>query len=108
MGILEQAAMMNSVNNANAPFLGQQNAAQNAYVVTNSTMGQSTLANQYARELNRDANMVGVFKILRAEDGFIVHCAQGEGYMYKTYVANDIDEAFDKAKAHLVVEAMSK
>lgn len=56
----------------------------------------------------RDSSVVGMFKILRAEDGFIVRCAEDEGYTYKTYVANNIDEAFDKAKAYLVTEALSK
>lgn len=76
-----------------------QNAAMNAT--------QSNILQEMAAR-NQDNEMVGVFKILRAEDGFIVRCAPGEGYKQKTFVANDIDEAMDKAKVFLVTEALQK
>lgn len=61
-----------------------------------------------AGQYSRDTELVGVFKLVKAEDGYIVKCAPGEGYQYKTYVAADINEALDKAKAYLVTEALSK
>ena len=74
---------------------------------------QNSIMNDYANQMKASAwrsqgeeGIVGQFKIIKAEDGFIIRCARGEGYTYKTYVANDIDEAFDKAKAHLVSEAL--
>ena len=75
---------------------------------------QNSIMNDYAtqmkaseRRIHGEDGLTGVFKIIKAEDGFIVRCAKGEGYTYKTYVANDIDEAFDKAKAHIVAEALA-
>ena len=88
------------------------NAAQATSTnITGSMLGAQNATAQFRTaeaRFPRDQSMVGVFKILRAEDGFIVRCAEDEGYTMKTYVANDIDEAFDKAKAYLVAEAMSK
>ena len=84
-------------NNAQQGALGQWSAAQ----------AQADIFNAQAK-IASDNDLVGVFKILRAEDGFIVRCAPGEGYKQKTFVASDIDEAMDKAKAFLVIEAMEK
>lgn len=93
---------------SNGDLVSSANAASS---LTGSMLGAQNGAVQFRTaemRMSRDSSMVGVFKILRAEDGFIVRCAEDEGYTYKTYVANNIDEAFDKAKAYLVAEAMSK
>lgn len=91
--------------------------AMNAAQATSTNLTGSMLGAQNAssiqfrtaeERLPRDKSMVGVFKILRAEDGFIVRCAVDEGYAHKTYVANDIDEALNKAKVYLVTEALNK
>jgi hypothetical protein len=98
-----QSALGNSISLAgNAyPFGGQTqlgSAAQNAVWNSNSVLGS----------VPKDHDLVGYFKILKAEDGFIVRCGSHEGGLYKTFVANDINEAMDKAKVYLVTEALQK
>ena len=90
LGMASQLGPFNAINNSHA----RVSASEIAGMQYNNA------------KLGRDHDLVGSFKILKAEDGFIVRCAQDEGYKQKTYVANDIDEAFDKAKAHLVSEAL--
>lgn len=92
MSIADQMASINAASALTGSMLGAQNA---------SSQWMSS-----ERRISGEAGQVGVFKIIKVEDGFIVRCAKDEGYIAKTYVAHDIDEAFDKAKAHLVSEAL--
>lgn len=88
----------------------QMNAINAASSITGSMLGAQNASAQWlgnaAKEPTRDSDVVGVFRVLRAEDGFIVRCAPEEGYKYKTFVASTIDEAMDKVKAFMVSEAL--
>ena len=78
--------------------------------ITGSMLGAQNAASQWvantSKDPTRDNDVVGVFKVLRAEDGFVIRCAPDEGYKYKTFVASTIDEAMDKVKAFMVSEAL--
>ena len=108
--------MPNSIELSGNAYPYSSNSAAQAQPlgITGSILGaQNAAASQFttmAKEAfyPRDNDMVGVFKIFRAEDGFVIKCSPGEGYIQKTYVANDIDEALNKAKVYLVTEALNK
>jgi hypothetical protein len=104
VAIAAQSAMGNNVSLSGTAYpYGAQSLASNA------AAQQAAIYNYASQGVgSRDSSMLGHFKIMKAEDGFIVRCAYNEGEKYKSFIATTIDEAMDKAKAFLVIGALEK